>query len=88
MVHDLLLGAAPHSPRAERIAQQIASCADGFLGAVLRDWMHVDPASDVNDPPTPALRRWARDVLQPASAETAYATGYPVHRAVPQQALN
>jgi flagellar biosynthesis protein FlhG len=89
MVHDLLLGAAPHSPRAERIAQQIASCADGFLGAVLRDWMHVDPASDVNDPPTPALRRWARDVLQPAaSVETAYATAFPAYRDFPQQALN
>jgi len=92
MVHDLLLGAAPHSPRAERIAQQIASCADGFLGAVLRDWMHVDPASDVNDPPTPALRRWARDVLQPVAADAAHAaacaTAFPAYRDFPQQALN
>jgi len=66
VVHDLLLCAAPTSPRAERIAMQLATCADDFLGAVLRDWLHVDPASDARDPPTPALRRWARDVLQPA----------------------
>jgi hypothetical protein len=53
------------------------------------DWMHVDPASDVNDPPTPAQRRWARDVLQPAaSVETAYATAFPAYRDFPQQALN
>ncbi len=45
VVHDLLLGAAPHSPRAERIAMQLATCADDFLGAVLRDWVRLDPAS-------------------------------------------
>jgi hypothetical protein len=44
---------------------QIATCADDFLGAVLRDWVHIDPAGDANDPPTPALRRWARETLQP-----------------------
>jgi hypothetical protein len=65
VVHDLLLSAAPTSPRAERIAMQIASCADDFLGAVLRDWVQVDPATDAREAPTPALRRWARDTLQP-----------------------
>jgi len=65
VVHDLLLAAAATSPRAERIAMQIATCADDFLGAVLRDWVQIDPATDATDPPTAALRRWARETLQP-----------------------
>jgi hypothetical protein len=65
IVHDLLLSAAPTSPRAERIAMQIATCADDFLGAVLRDWVQIDPATDAGEAPTPSLRRWARDTLQP-----------------------
>jgi flagellar biosynthesis protein FlhG len=71
LVHDLLLSAAPSSPRAERIAMQIATCADDFLGAVLRDWMQIDPASDPRSASTSALRRWVRDTLQPAVAELA-----------------
>ena len=74
LVHDLLLSAAPSSPRAERIAMQIATCADDFLGAVLRDWMQVDPASDARSPSTPALRRWVRDTLQHAPGELSAAT--------------
>ncbi len=65
VVHDLLLSAAPASPRAERIAMQLATCADDFLGAVLRDWVQIDPATDCAEAPTPSLRRWARDTLQP-----------------------
>jgi hypothetical protein len=63
MVHDLLLGAAKHSPRSERIAMQIATCADDFLGAVLRDWVRVDPACDASEPPSPELRRLVREQL-------------------------
>jgi flagellar biosynthesis protein FlhG len=65
VVHDLLLSAAPTSPRAERIAMQLATCADDFLGAVLREWVQIDPATDASEAPTPSLRRWARDTLQP-----------------------
>lgn len=57
MSHDLLLAAAPRSPRRERIAAQLATCADDFLGAVLHDWAAIDPASDVADAPTPELTR-------------------------------
>ncbi|HEY0855835.1 MAG TPA: flagellar biosynthesis protein [Albitalea sp.] len=71
IVHDLLLSAAPSSPRAERIAMQIATCADDFLGAVLRDWVLIDPATDASEAPTPALRRWARDTLLPGGAAAA-----------------
>jgi hypothetical protein len=63
MVHDLLLGAAKQSPRSERIAMQIATCADDFLGAVLRDWVRVDPACDPSEPPSPELRRLVREQL-------------------------
>ncbi len=86
LVHDLLLSAAPSSPRAERIAMQIATCADDFLGAVLRDWMQIDPASDAHSASTPALRRWVRDTLAPATGERP-AFHAAVH-AQPQHALN
>lgn len=68
-VFDLVLGAAPNSPRAERIASQLASCADGFFGAVLRDWARVDPASEATEPPSPALCRLVASRLgrEPAS---------------------
>ena len=63
-VHDLLLGAAVDSPRAERIAVQLAVCADNFLDAVLRDWVRLDPAAAPADPPSAGLRRWVRERLQ------------------------
>lgn len=64
MVHELLLGAAPQSPRAGRIAMQLAVCADDFLGAVLRDWVQIDPATDAGEAPTAALRRLVRARLR------------------------
>lgn len=64
VVFDLLLGAAASSPRAERIAAQLAGCADQFLGAVLCEWARVDPASDVHDPVDATLRRLAREALR------------------------
>ena len=65
VVFDLMLGAAPHSPRAERIAMQLATCADDFLGVVLRDWVQIDPATDPHEATSHTLRRWAREVLMP-----------------------
>lgn len=73
VVHDLLLGAAPQSPRSERIAMQIATCADDFLGAVLRDWVQIDPACNATDAPTAPLRRLVREQLRDALGETAAA---------------
>ena len=69
LVHELMLGAAEDSPRAERIAMQIAICADDFLGAVLRDWIRVDPATAAAEPPSAALRRWVRGRLQPGTPQ-------------------
>ncbi len=57
VVADLLLGAAPHSPRAERIAEKLAGCADNFFAGVLRDWARIDPAGDAGDAPSEGLRR-------------------------------
>jgi hypothetical protein len=59
VVSELLLGAAPSSPRADRIAAKLAGCADNFFAGVLRDWARVDPAGDPCEPPSPALRRIA-----------------------------
>jgi flagellar biosynthesis protein FlhG len=86
LVHDLLLAAAATSPRAERIALQMATCADDFLGAVLRDWVQLDPATGANEPPTPALRRWARETLQPVAADAIDAV--PAPASVPHARLN
>jgi len=87
VVHDLLLGAAPHSPRAERIAMQLATCADDFLGAVLRDWVQLDPAETPDAPPSDALRRLVRETLAAhpptLSVGAAFAAPYYVDR--PQQ---
>jgi len=55
MSADLLLAAAPTSPRAALIAQRLASCAEHFLGAALREWVAIDPACDVRDAPGEAL---------------------------------
>ena len=47
MTFDLLLAAAPGSPRLNSMASSLAHCADGFLGALLHDWAQIDPAGDV-----------------------------------------
>jgi len=57
MTYDLLLAAAPGSPRAQGIASTLAHCADGFLGALLHDWALIDPAGAPHDPPDEALAR-------------------------------
>jgi flagellar biosynthesis protein FlhG len=75
MSFDLLLAAAPGSARRERIAEQMAACADTFLGAALRDWAPIDPACDVGDLPDDALMRIVHSQLanetQPMDEATA-----------------
>lgn len=65
-VHDLLLSAPTQSRRAERIAQQLARCADDFLGTAVRQCLRVDPATDSHEAPSAALQCWARDIAQAA----------------------
>ena len=57
MSYDLLLAASPLSPRAAGIAASLGSCADSFMGAVLRDWALIDPAGDADDTPDEDLAR-------------------------------
>ena len=86
VVHDLLLGAASHSPRAERRAMQLATCADDFLGAVLRDWAAIDPAADPNLPPPPALRRLVMQLLEATAQPAAFASSTFASPATPRAA--
>ena len=64
VVFDLVLGAAPQSPRAERIAGKIAACTDTYFGAVLRGWARVDPAGDATEAPGSDLRRLVAERLR------------------------
>jgi len=50
MSFDLLLAAAPTSPRAVNIAESLAGCADNFLGATLLNTALIDPAGDPAEP--------------------------------------
>jgi hypothetical protein len=77
MAFDLLLAASPQSPRRDRIAQQLASCADNFLGAVLHDWAAIDPACDVADAPTPALARLCEAQLRSEEEPMSDASWHP-----------
>lgn len=63
MVYSLLMACHPQLRVATRIAQQLHSCADGFLGAVLRDWACMDPRASQHAPLTPELRHLARELL-------------------------
>jgi flagellar biosynthesis protein FlhG len=63
MVYSLLMACHPQLRMATRIAQQLHSCADGFLGAVLRDWACLDPRASQHAPLSPELRHLARELL-------------------------
>jgi hypothetical protein len=55
MTFDLLLAAAPQSPRAAAIAESLAGCAETFLGALMCHTALIDPAGDPAAPPDDAL---------------------------------
>jgi len=55
MTFDLLLAAAPQSPRATAIAESLAGCAETFLGALMCHTALIDPAGDPSAPPDDAL---------------------------------
>ncbi|HEU4458214.1 MAG TPA: flagellar biosynthesis protein [Methylibium sp.] len=69
MAHDLLIAAEPASPRAGAVAQRLARCADDFLGAVVHDWVAVDPAETADHEPSSRLARLAREQLACALAQ-------------------
>ena len=80
MTYDLLLAAAPGSPRAPGIASTLAHCADGFLGALLHDWALIDPAGEPAAPPDEAMARLLAAQLALEEA--------PSRRAVPGRAAS
>jgi flagellar biosynthesis protein FlhG len=57
MSFDLLLAAPPKRPRVSVIARRLASCAESFLGAAVREWVAIDPACDVREAPGAPLLR-------------------------------
>jgi hypothetical protein len=67
-VHDLLLGSTRRTPRTDRIAAQLARCGEDFFGAVVRDWVWIDPTEHAAASAPPALRRWAQHWLDGATA--------------------
>lgn len=93
-VFDLLLSAPAGSPRAARIGEQLRRCADDFLGAAVRDCLHVDPATHAHDAPTAALQRWAADCTPQSAAPVAQAhrswpaAGAMAYRNAASMALN
>ncbi len=58
-VFDVLLCIEPQSPRADRIAKQLARCADDFFGGIVRECIQIDPVCAAQEMPTPELLRWA-----------------------------
>jgi hypothetical protein len=69
MVHDILLGASNFSPRAPRIAEQLRSCAEHFLGAVVRDVLLLDPATDPHQSASPDMHLWAQECLKNSAGQ-------------------
>jgi len=63
LVHDLLLAAAPDSPRAPRIADQLAACAELYMQATVRHALRIDPGVAASQATPPELRRWAQQWL-------------------------
>ena len=66
MVYSLLMACNPALRLSGRIAEQISSCADGFLGAVLRDWACLDPRTPPSAPISAEMRHLARELLMAA----------------------
>lgn len=75
LTFDLLLAADPNSPRLPAIVGSLAGCADNFLGALLREWVVVDPAADVGDAPGASLLELADAQLALDDTEPALPAG-------------
>lgn len=92
MTYDLLLAAAPNSPRAATIPASLGGCAENFLGAMLRHSALVDPAGELDAPASPALARLLADQLaldESAAGAWQPSAALPLHGLPPSRpALN
>jgi len=76
MTFDLLTGMAGAPKAAQRIAERLASCADSFLGAVVREAVWLDKRDPLDSPATPALARLATNqLLDPEAPDTGFGLG-------------
>lgn len=66
LAHNLIVCSAQRNARAAQIAQRLASCSDGFLGAAQRSWIDIDPLQPATEAPRPELRAYARELLDAA----------------------
>jgi hypothetical protein len=62
VVFGLVVAGHPDLALTQRIARQLADCAERFLSAALPTWAALEPG---RPKPSPQLRRLARDCLQP-----------------------
>ncbi|WP_374436482.1 MinD/ParA family protein [Inhella sp.] len=62
-VFGLLVAGHPRLALTRRIAEQLADCAERFLGAALPVWAALDPRAGLRAAPSAELRRLARDSL-------------------------
>jgi len=62
-VFGLLVAGHPSLALTRRIAEQLADCAERFLGAALPVWAALDPRAGLRAAPSAELRRLARDSL-------------------------
>lgn len=78
MTFDLLTGMAGAPKAAQRIAERLASCADSFLGAVVREAVWLDRREPADAAATPALARLAAHQLAaPDHADSGFGMGLP-----------
>jgi hypothetical protein len=62
-VYDLLVGMHDRPRRAAAVGERLASCADNFLGTVLRSCVAIDRHAPLNTPAPEALSRLAAQQL-------------------------
>lgn len=83
MTFDVLMVAPKASRRARAIMVSLDSCAEGFMGALLQGWAHIDPAVDVTEPPDAGLCQLLLQQRRLGSVPTASTPGFTPERAAP-----
>lgn len=63
LVYSVLMSCPPQSRLGARIAQQLGSCGDTFLGAAVSDWACLDPRLPQAAQLSPELRHLAHELL-------------------------